>query len=163
MLVGVWGAGFAWFVEADSGEPEDMEALAGRRPLDLGLVSFVFVFDGGDLDRDMFRDPIAGRSGDKAFFARRGELVGVVSLPEGPENVFHDSCSVSISSAGRFAGDSGAEGSWPGVRLGLAEMLGGIEPKTDSAGGADGVGECAPDAAAFMDSSNDEPAGPGVG
>jgi len=42
-------------------------------------------------------------------------------------------------------------------------MLGGMEPKSDSGGGAEGVGDAAPEGGATIASSNVDPAGPGVG
>lgn len=115
------------------------------------------------MDLDRLRDAPA-RSGDNVFLVRRGELTGVTSSPDPGNPFFLLVWSESFSSGGRSDGDEPEDngGSGPGTRAGLASILGGIEPKTDSIGGADGVGEAAPDSM-FIESSNEEPAGPGVG
>lgn len=108
IVFGVCGAGLAG-AAAGADEAEDVE-VAGRFALELGLDS-LDVCDGGDFDRDTLRElPASGRSGDSAFFARRGELTGVTSSPGGAEPL-HGSCSGSISSTGREVGGAGKGGS----------------------------------------------------
>lgn len=90
----------------------DAPRVAPRIALELGLESLDVWCDGGDFDRDSLRElPAAGRSGDSAFFARRGELTGVVSSPDTAVEPLHGSCSGSTSSAGLDLGDAGKGGS----------------------------------------------------
>lgn len=137
IAVGVCGAG----LEFALGGLEEDDVPALRSAFELGLLSLEVACDGGDLDLDPVRDPMAGRSGDSAFLPCREEFTRVTSLVGRPADLFQASCSGSISSTGRFAGDRGIDGNCPGVRLGLVEMLGGMEPNTDSGGGPEGVGD----------------------